>query len=72
MKKRFNIENLDCANCAAKMEAGIKELEGVEDAMVNFLTQKITLVAQEKDFEMLLPQIEKVCKKIDKNFVIHF
>jgi copper chaperone CopZ len=42
MKKRFMIEELCCANCAAKMEAEIRKLDGVQSANINFLTQKLT------------------------------
>ena len=43
MKKRYMIEDLCCANCAAKMEEGIRKIEGVHSAHINFLTQKLTL-----------------------------
>ena len=43
MKKKFKVENLDCAHCAAKMEEAIKKIPGVEDAVMNFMTQKLTL-----------------------------
>ena len=42
MKKTFKLIDLDCANCAAKMEAAIKKLDGVNDASVSFLSQKMT------------------------------
>lgn len=42
VKKRFNLTDLDCANCAAKMEAAIKKIDGVNDCTVSFLTQKLT------------------------------
>ena len=43
MKKHFKLRDLDCANCAAKMEEAIKKLDGVHDATVSFMTQKLTL-----------------------------
>ena len=43
MKKKFKLEDLDCANCAAKMEEAIKRIEGVNDANVSFLAQKMTI-----------------------------
>ena len=43
MKKIIKLENLDCANCATKMENAINKVEGVENATVNFMTQKIKL-----------------------------
>ena len=47
MKKKFKLQDLDCANCAAKMEEAIKKIEGVSDATVSFMTQKMTIEAQQ-------------------------
>ena len=47
MTKRFKLIDLDCANCAAKMETAIKKLDGVEDAAVSFMMQKLTVTADE-------------------------
>lgn len=65
MKKRFLIEELCCANCAAKMEEGIRKLEGVNSAHVNFLTQKLTLDAEDDRFETVLDQAEAIIRKIE-------
>ena len=65
MKKVFKLEDLDCANCAAKMEAAIKKLDGVEDATVSFITQKLTLVADDEKFDDILKKAAKVCKKVE-------
>lgn len=65
MKKSFKLIDLDCANCAAKMERGIKKLNGVNDATVSFMTQKLTLEANENDFESVMDEVVKVCKKIE-------
>ena len=54
MKKKFKLQDLDCANCAAKMEDAIKKLDGVNDASVSFLTQKLTLDADDERFEEIL------------------
>ena len=43
MKKVFKLQDLDCANCARKMEDAIKKIDGVQDASVSFMTQKMTL-----------------------------
>lgn len=72
MKKRFNMIDIDCANCAAKMEAEIKKLDGVEDATISFMAQKLTLVADEADFERLLPEIRTIIKKIEPDTDIEF
>lgn len=65
MKKRFNLQDLDCANCAAKMEAAIKKLEGVQDATVSFMAQKLTIEAEEADFDRIMPEVVKAIKKVE-------
>ena len=70
MKKRFKLLNLDCANCAAKMEAAIKKLDGVHDATVSFMTQKLTLDADDARFEEILQQAVKACKKVEPDCTI--
>ena len=69
MKKKFNCE-VDCANCAAKLEDAIKKIAGVDDAKVNFLTQKLTLVAADDIFESVLDQVIKTAKRIEPDTVI--
>ena len=70
MKKRFNLEDLDCANCAAKMEAAIKKIDGVHDASVNFLTQKMMVDADDARFEAIMDEVVKVCRKVEPECVI--
>ena len=70
MKKRFKLLNLDCANCAAKMEDAIKKLDGVHDATVSFMTQKLTLDADDARFEEILQQAVKICKKVEPDCTI--
>lgn len=66
MKKIIKMENLDCANCAAKMEKGIKELPGVQDAKVSFMAQKLILETEDgADVDAILKEIVKVCRKIE-------
>jgi len=65
MKKKFDLDNLDCANCAAKMQAAIKKIDGVEDASVNFLTQKMTLKADDARFDEILKEVVKCIKKVE-------
>ena len=66
MKKKFKMENLDCANCAAKMEAAIKKIPGVTDASMNFMTQKLTLEAEDGRFDAILAEAQKYCDRVDK------
>lgn len=66
MRKVFKMEDLDCAVCAQKMEDGIKKLDGVLNANVNFLSQKMVLeVAEGTDMEGLMDEVARVCRKVD-------
>ena len=71
MKKRFKLTDLDCANCSAKMETAIKKIDGVSDASVSFLTQKMTIDADEARFDDIMRQVVAVCKKVEPDCVIH-
>ena len=70
MKKKFNLQDLDCANCAAKMEEAIKKIEGVNDASVNFMSQKMMIDAAEERFEAIMDEVVKVCSKVEPDCVI--
>ena len=70
MKKRYLIEDLCCANCAAKMEENIRKIEGVNSANVNFLTQKLTLDADEARLDSILNEAERIIKKIEPDCVL--
>lgn len=65
MKKTIPLENLDCANCAAKMERAISSLEGVTSARVNFMSQKLVLEAPDEQFPTILESAKKAAKKIE-------
>ncbi len=65
MKKKFKLQDLDCANCAAKMEDAIKKLPGVHDASVSFMTQKMTIDAEDAQFDSIMKQVVDVCAKVE-------
>lgn len=65
MKKKFKMVDLDCANCAAKMENAIKKIEGVTDANVSFMAQKMTIEADDARFDEIMQEVVKVCKKVE-------
>lgn len=65
MRKTFELEDLDCANCAAKMEEAIKKIDGVTAASVSFMQQKLTLEADDAVFEDVLKKAVAVCKKVE-------
>ena len=57
MRKSYKLDEIDCANCAQKLEDAICKLEGVESARVNFLTQKLTLAAPDDRFDEVLDRV---------------
>ena len=65
MKKVYHLEELDCANCAAKMERTINELPGVEKATVNFMAQKLVLTAEESRYQEILEQVEQAIRRVE-------
>ena len=65
MKKTFKLEDLDCANCAAKMEAAVKKLDGVKDATVSFMTQKMTIEAEDERFDEIVKAAVKCVAKVE-------
>lgn len=65
MKKTYKMIDLDCANCAAKMEAAIKKIDGVQDATVSFMTQKLTIQADDARFDAIVQEAVKACKKVE-------
>lgn len=69
MKKKFKCE-VDCADCAAKMEEAVKKIDGVKSASVNFLMQKFTLDADDDRYEEILEEAIRVCKKVEPDCVI--
>ncbi len=65
MKKKFKLEDLDCANCAAKMEDAIKKISGVHDANVSFMAQKMTIEADDERFDEIMKEVVSVCAKVE-------
>ena len=64
MKKRYKFE-VDCANCAAKVEEAVKKIDGVNDATVNFMAQKMVLDADDARFDEILKEVQAVAKKVE-------
>lgn len=70
MKKKYKLQDLDCANCAQKMEDAIKKIPGVSDASVNFMTQKMSIDADDDKFDDIMKQVVDTCKKVEPDCVI--
>ena len=71
MKKSYKIE-VDCANCALKMEEATKSVEGVKDAVVSFMTQKMNVeFADGADDKAVMQAVLKACKKVEDDCEIY-
>lgn len=70
MKKRYKLENLDCANCAMKMEREIQKLEGIKSISINFMMETLVIDIDDSlniDLNVLLKEIDKICSKVDSS-----
>lgn len=65
MTKIFRLKDLDCVNCAAKMENCLKKINAINRVSVNYLTQKMMIEANDAEFENVMQQVIKICKKIE-------
>ncbi len=70
MKKHYKFE-IDCANCAAKVEEAIRKIDGVNSASVSFMTQKLTLDADDARYDEILQQVITTAKKIEPDCELH-
>lgn len=70
MKKTIKLQDLDCANCASKIENAVSKIEGVNEVKVNFMGQKMILDAPDDRFDAVLAEVKKVAKKIEPDMVI--
>ena len=67
MRKQFRMEDLDCANCAAKMEEAIRKIDGVSYVSISFMAQKMVIEADDARFDDIMKQTAKAVKKVDRN-----
>ena len=65
MKNKFKLEDLDCANCAAKMEEAIQKIDGVNAASVSFMNQKLIIDAADDRFDTIMEEVVRVCAKVE-------
>lgn len=65
MKKVYKLEDLDCANCAAKMERAIAKIDGVTSVNISFMSQRMTIEADEGKLDGIMKEAVKVCKRVE-------
>ena len=70
MKKVYKLQDLDCANCAAKMERAIAKIDGVTSASISFMSQRLTIEADDARFDDIMKEAVKVCKKVEPDCMI--
>ena len=70
MQKKFKIE-VDCANCAAKMEEAAKKIDGVNNVSVSFMAQKMVVDAEDGRFDAIMKEIVKACRKVEPDCEIY-
>lgn len=70
MKKTIKLIDLDCANCAAKIEAAVKKIDGVTTANVSFMSQKMVLEADDQKFEAVAAEAIRLIKKIEPDVTV--
>ena len=70
MKKKFRLEGLGCASCAAKMEDAICRLDGVKEASINFMTTKLMIEGEDEKMPAILQESEKIIRKIEPDVVV--
>ena len=70
MKKSYKLQDLDCANCAAKMETAINKINGVNKATVSFMTQKLTIDADDSRFDEILKETVATIQKVEPDCTV--
>ena len=65
MKKVYKLEDLDCANCAAKMERAVARIDGVSSVSISFMSQRMSIEADENRFDAIMDQVAKTCRKVE-------
>lgn len=72
MKKKYKIE-VDCANCALKMEEAAKKVEGVADAAVSFMSQRMDVTfAEGAEEKAVMAAVAKACRKVEPDCEIYY
>ncbi len=65
MKRSFKLKDLDCANCASKMECDINKLDEVNKASISFMTSKLVIDSDAEDFDAVLDKAQLICTKYE-------
>ena len=70
MKKKYKLNEIDCANCAMKLEEAVSEIDGVKSAKVNYMMQKLTFEADEDRIDEVEKAVLVICKKMEPDMEV--
>ncbi|MBR0427315.1 MAG: cation transporter [Clostridia bacterium] len=70
MKNKFKIKGLDCANCAAELERAIEKIDGVDEASISFMTERLIIECSEENKNEVMENVKKVIKKEEPDVTI--
>ena len=70
MKVKFKIKGLDCANCAAELERKIQKIEGITEASISFMTERMIIECNDDEKDEIIDKIKKVVKKEEPDVVV--
>ena len=70
MKYNFKIKGLDCANCAAKLESKIQMVDGVNEASISFMTERLVIECEENEKQEVMDKVKKIIKKEEPDVTI--
>lgn len=71
MKKKYKLDEIDCANCALKLENAIREIDGVSDVKVNYMMQKMTIEADDASFDDVEKKVIATCKRMEPDMDVN-
>ena len=70
MKRKYKLDEIDCANCALKLENAIREVKGVSGVKVNYVMQKMTLEADDAAFDKVEKEVLTLCRRMEPDMDI--
>ncbi len=70
MKQTFSLNNLDCANCAAKIEKAVRKIDGVQNASVSFFAQKLILEADDARWDAIVEEVCRTVQRVDADCTV--
>lgn len=70
MKLKFKLKGIDCANCAAELEREIQKVEGVQEASISFMTEKMIIECDDQEKDKVIERIKKLVKREEPDAIL--